>query len=125
MLIGIRKHLLSNKAQSTAEYAVLFGLVVGAVITMQVYVKRSLQAKLKDTSGLMTSQTGSVGGQSLGSTEQYEPYYLYREQQQTATRDRTEKDVASGGDATTDIGKTVTTESLVQYKSYENTTTAP
>ena len=130
MLIRIRKHLLSKKAQSTAEYAVLFGLVVGAVITMQVYVKRSLQAKVRDASKLMTDQGGSgvgVGGTSsatLGTTEQYEPYYLYREQQQTASRDRTEKSVESG-EATTDIGKSVTTESLVQYKAYENVTATP
>jgi len=117
MLIGIRKHLMSKKAQSTAEYAVLFGLVVGAVITMQVYVKRSLQAKVKDASKLMTDQTGAVEGIDLATTEQYEPYYLYREQQQTASRDRTEKSVQLG-EATTDIGKTVQTESVVQYKVY-------
>ena len=31
-----------NKAQSTAEYAIVLALVVGAVVAMQIYVKRGL-----------------------------------------------------------------------------------
>ena len=36
-----------KKAQSTLEYAGLVALVIGAVISMQVYVKRGVQGRLK------------------------------------------------------------------------------
>ena len=52
----------NKRAQTTAEYAVLLGLVIAAVLAMQVYVKRSLQGKIKE-------QADEVGNQ-------YEPYYL-------------------------------------------------
>lgn len=40
--------LRGKKAQSTAEYAILIGLVVAAVIAMQTYVKRGFQGRMKD-----------------------------------------------------------------------------
>jgi gas vesicle protein len=44
MLIRLR----NSKAQSITEYAVLLGVVVGALIAMQVYVKRGLQGRVRD-----------------------------------------------------------------------------
>ena len=38
----------SSKGQSTAEYAIVIGLVIAAAVAMQVYVKRGLQGKIKD-----------------------------------------------------------------------------
>ena len=37
----------NRKGQNTAEYAVLIGLVVGAAIGVQTYVKRGFQARVK------------------------------------------------------------------------------
>ena len=51
-----------KKAQSTAEYAILFSLVVGAALAMQVYIKRSIQAKMHDAGVALTSVTGDVTG---------------------------------------------------------------
>jgi uncharacterized protein (UPF0333 family) len=66
------KRLIKNKkAQQTAEYALLISLVVAAVIAMQTYAQRTIQARIRDASQYMAAQTGS-----LGSTNQYEPYYL-------------------------------------------------
>lgn len=60
--------LLKNKrAQSTAEYAILIGLVVAGAIAMQTYVKRGLQGGVK----YAVDRAGKAGG-----TGQYEPYYL-------------------------------------------------
>ncbi len=59
------------KGQSTAEYAILIGLVVAAVIAMQTYAKRALQARVRDASVYMVAQTNGIG-----TTAQYEPYYL-------------------------------------------------
>jgi len=40
--------LLKRKAQSTAEYAILIGLVIGVLSVMQIYVKRGMQGRMKD-----------------------------------------------------------------------------
>jgi len=66
------KTLLKNKkAQNTAEYALLIALVVAGVIAMQTYAQRALQARVRDASLYLTNQTST-----LGTTNQYEPYYL-------------------------------------------------
>jgi hypothetical protein len=64
-----------SKAQSTAEYAILIGLVIAAAVAMQVYVKRGLQARVHDASQLLVGQSNAL---DLGGTAeyQYEPYYL-------------------------------------------------
>ena len=41
---------LNKKAQSTLEYAVLIAIVVGALIAMQVYIKRGIQGRWKQAS---------------------------------------------------------------------------
>lgn len=66
-----KKLIRNKKAQQTAEYALLISLVVAAVIAMQTYAQRSLQAKIRDASRYMTRQSSEMGG-----TNQYEPYYL-------------------------------------------------
>ena len=67
----LRKLRNRIKGQSTAEYAILIALVVAAVIAMQTYAKRALQAKVRDAALYMTDQTSN-----LGNSIQYEPYYL-------------------------------------------------
>ena len=67
----LRKLRNRIKGQSTAEYAILIALVVAAVIAMQTYAKRALQAKVRDATLFMVQQTNE-----LGSSVQYEPYYL-------------------------------------------------
>jgi len=63
-----------NKAQSTLEYAVLIAVVVGALVAIQVYFKRGVQGKLRDSadqigeqysagkmsSTVKTNQTGNI-----------------------------------------------------------------
>lgn len=58
--------LNKNKAQGLAELAVLLGLVMAALIGMQVYVKRGLQARYK----AIVDAAGDAYG-----LHQYEPYY--------------------------------------------------
>jgi len=60
---------LMRKGQSTAEYAIVIGLVIAAAVAMQVYVKRSLQAKVKDAVDYSDSAA------TMLTTSQYEPYY--------------------------------------------------
>lgn len=72
-----------SKAQSTAEYAVILAVVIGAAVAMQTYVKRGLQARQKAGTDAFTGITATfsgVGGNataaSFGQLAQYEPYYL-------------------------------------------------
>ncbi|MFA5118830.1 MAG: hypothetical protein WC695_08285 [Candidatus Omnitrophota bacterium] len=66
-----------KRAQTTAEYAVLIALVIGAVVAMQIYVKRGMQNRIKnvvDYTGL--AGTENVAGSPFSlSGNQYEPYY--------------------------------------------------
>jgi uncharacterized protein (UPF0333 family) len=66
-----KKLLKNKKAQQTAEYALLISLVVAAVIAMQTYAQRTIQARIRDAAGYLSAQTSQ-----LGSSNQYEPYYL-------------------------------------------------
>lgn len=77
----LRKRL-GKRAQSTAEYAILIALVIGAALAMQIYVKRGMQGKVK------TTVDGKLG------SKQYEPYYLSSSSdtdQLSMAKDTTEK----------------------------------
>ena len=78
------------KGQSTAEYAILIAVVIGALIAMQTYVKRGLQGRLKDGVDMMADETDD-----LGSTQQYEPYYM--DSSTDFSRDNTETEQRSEG----------------------------
>ncbi|VAX37508.1 hypothetical protein MNBD_UNCLBAC01-564 [hydrothermal vent metagenome] len=66
------KRLIKNKkAQNTAEYAILISLVVAGIIAMQTYAQRALQARVRDAGQYLATETSD-----MGSTNQYEPYYL-------------------------------------------------
>jgi len=48
--------LIKRGAQSTLEYALIVAVVVGGLIAMQVYVKRGLQGKLKESADQLGEQ---------------------------------------------------------------------
>ena len=89
-----KKLLKNKKAQQTAEYALLISLVVAAVIAMQTYAQRTIQARIRDASTYLTTQTSK-----LGKTNQYEPYYL--DSKYTVVRDDDKQEIqgqtAKGG----------------------------
>ena len=96
---------LMRKGQSTAEYAIVIGLVIAAVVGMQVYVKRGSQGKFKDASdACVTLDKGGTddSGVMYGANcyTQYEPQYSITPNM-VSTRDATET-------ATTDKGGGVT-----------------
>lgn len=70
---GINMGLCHRKAQSIAEYALLLAVVVSALITMQVYVKRGLQGRLRDASDFVVNAMNEGLGSSY--LNQYEPAY--------------------------------------------------
>ena len=67
-----------KKGQSTVEYAIIIGVVVAALVAMQTYVKRGLQARYHDGVVYMQGQVNGIAnaGAVLGNTAQYEPYYV-------------------------------------------------
>ena len=60
---------LMRKGQSTAEYAIVIALVIGAAVAMQVYVKRGIQGKMKDATDYNDPSA------TMLRTTQYEPDY--------------------------------------------------
>ena len=66
----MKKFFRNKKGQNAAEYAILIALVVGAIIAMQKFAQRRLQASIYDAGKYMVENTSD-----LGSTGQYEPYY--------------------------------------------------
>ena len=49
-----------KKGQATAEYAILFSLVVAAAMGVQSYVKKSLQARVYDAANDFVAATGGT-----------------------------------------------------------------
>jgi Flp pilus assembly pilin Flp len=79
-----KKLIKNKKAQNTAEYAILISLVVAGIIAMQTYAQRALQARVRDASQHLANTTSN-----LGTSKQYEPYYLTS----NYTIDRDEQDI--------------------------------
>lgn len=50
------RRLTFRKASSSVEYAALIALVVGALVAMQVYMKRSFQGRIREYSDEMGEQ---------------------------------------------------------------------
>lgn len=87
---------LNKKGQNTAEYAVLLAIVIGAVVAMQTYVKRSWQGGVKFAVDNLKSGDSGKG--------QYEPYYS--ESDSTTTTSATSADTEQTFDkASGDAGR--------------------
>ncbi len=60
----------NRKAQSTVEYAVLAALVVGALLTMQIYMKRGTMGKLREATDKIGDQFNPTATTTKYSTVQ-------------------------------------------------------
>ena len=71
---------LNTRGQSLSEVAIYLAVVVGAILAMQLYIQRSLQAKSKAGADYLFTQIESnaadkgISGFS-GISRQYDPYY--------------------------------------------------
>jgi len=88
-----------RKGQSTAEYAIVIGLVIAAAVAMQIYVKRGLQAKMKDAVDYNDPASKKVDGSAMFSGVPFEPKYTTSEMTSTS---------ATHGKDVTDYGGGVT-----------------
>ena len=100
-----------RRGQSAAEYAIVFSVVIAALVGMQIYVKRGLNARMKDgsdgASSLVAAKLG-VSGNAANDAKQYEPYYTKSNYDVAQTSDRNDT-IATGGVLTRNIAKEQTT----------------
>jgi uncharacterized protein (UPF0333 family) len=83
-----------NKGQSILEYAILLGVVIAALLIMQVFVKRGYQGGLKDSADKMGEQF-SAGNTAI-------------QQERSMTGDQTiVEEVATGNEITGFTDKTI------------------
>jgi Flp pilus assembly pilin Flp len=76
-----QRFLKTRRGQATVELAVLFGLVIAAFVTIQVYAKRALQARVRSGADAVTSLQVTFNGPgpevaTFNNLGQYEPYYV-------------------------------------------------
>jgi uncharacterized protein (UPF0333 family) len=113
-----KKLMKNKKAQNTAEYAILISLVVAGIIAMQTYAQRALQARVRDAGQYLKTQSAA-----LGTTVQYEPYYLTtnytvtRNEEETQRLDNTTISHTTDSNRTRDAGGT-------QRSTYDTAATA-
>ena len=109
--------LKSRKAQSTMEYALLIAVIIGVFSAMQIYTRRSMQAKIKSGTDNMPAVVlqgteAEAKAQTLFGTEkQYEPYYIREGQYQFNTESSEGKEagvVSESGGKKEVTGATVT-----------------
>lgn len=103
--------MLNKKGQNTAEYAIVITLVIGVAIAMQTYVKRGIQARVKDEVVDLATQTSD-----LGTTQQYEPNYLDSEMTiTTAKDDKAQSGTAEAPTISVEFDKTQTGSQTYTY----------
>ncbi len=91
--------LNNRKGQNTAEYAILIGVIVAAAIAMQIYIRRGMQARIKDAVDYTMTAGASKeeGGTDLFNQSQYEPYYMSSDFNTTQSGATTEAMESGGG----------------------------
>lgn len=99
-----------RRGQSTAEYAIVIGVVVGAAVAMQLLIKRGWQAKVKAAVDSFTAISGGPNSLVLSGEQmlQYEPYYADQSYNVTQNRVSNEK-ITTGGRASRTLTKSDTT----------------
>ena len=114
-IIGGENMLGERKGQSTVEYALIIGVIVGSLVAMQTYVKRGLQARYHDGVQFLSTQTNE-----LGSTNQYEPHYVTSSYDATQRRNVSEN-VADRGQITRTLSQEQRERAAGGFEQYENT----
>lgn len=126
--------MLNKKAQSVAEYAIFISMMIAAIATIQLYIKRGLQARYADGTDqivtnladpalwLKTSWPGSVdistNPVTITTGKQYEPYGIDSRKTQWVKEDKLNYNMAIGGNVTRDI-ITRTENQVTDYVRYD------
>ena len=78
-----RRRLLNRRGMHMTEWAILFGLIATAFLTIQVYVRRALQARVMNATDALTSINANIVSNgdptnlhaNFINQKQAEPYY--------------------------------------------------
>ena len=89
----VRQLMKNRYGQNTAEYALLIALVIAAIIAMQAYAQKALQAKVRDASIYMTKATNA-----MGNTYSYEPVATLSDETTSTEREENTR-LGAGTDA--------------------------
>lgn len=120
-------YLFNKRGQSTAEYAILIGLVIGALIVMQTYVRRGIQGRFRDATDDYVSSIGSDANWTnissanpiLSPQWEYEQYQGQRTRQ-VITGTQTTETMEKGGKVSRDITEK-TQQAVGDYQQYNYT----
>ena len=90
----------TNRAQIFAEYAFVIVIIVAVISAMAVYVRRALQARIRDARNTMIQTVADHynGVANYTIFSEYEPYYLQAKTE--ATNDSSEQTSLLGGGST-------------------------
>jgi hypothetical protein len=92
------KLLRDNRAQAImGEYLLVFFLVIGMIMAMSLYLRRSFQGRMHDARDTMVQIVRDRAGNAVNGTwyVEYEPYYMNTDS--TVTRSSVVRDSLSGG----------------------------
>ena len=91
------KWLFNKKAQNTAEYAILIGVIIAATIGIQTWVKRGLMGRVRDAVNHVPI-AAVVGGSTLTfGGDQFEPGYHTMSGMTTQRKGKEKKGFVTGG----------------------------
>ncbi len=113
--------LNSKRGQNTAEYAILIGVIVAAAIAMQIYIRRGMQARVRDA--VEFTKTADDDGDlssNIFTSNQYEPYYMQTNFQTTQYGTTREQLQEGGGMERSSIEETTTRTGNQIYGNYAN-----
>lgn len=115
---------LLRKGQTTAEYAILIGLVVAVAVAMQTYIKRGVQGRFKDATDDYTTAVNTGAEWSQISTKdatlkkQYEPLAVSSQSTQQTLEDRANSTMETTGTVTRESTQR-TQQKAGDYQKYE------
>lgn len=115
-----------KKAQGTAEYAILIGVIVAVAIGMQTYVKRGIQGRVKDEADEFTAQiAGDTAWSGISNTtvtlaRQFEPLGLSSQATQETKHDDSNSNMTKGGSVGRGSNQT-TTQAAGDFNQYNYT----
>ena len=113
------RRIHSMKGQNTAEYAILIGVIIAAAIAMQVYVRRGMQARVKDAVDFTTTADVDSGDTFFNdSVSQYEPYYMNSELTTTQDGSSSSATLIGGGTDRATETESIQRNGTQQYTDY-------
>ena len=103
------QYLNQKRGQSTLEYAVLIVVIIGALLTIQVYIKRGVQGRLK-------SAADDIGDQySDGNTNELKRTVRSSVTEETFNQGTSESQIINGAELTNTTDNSVLINSQQEY----------